>query len=329
MGCLNKHTLLLHRSRQYAYGKCLKVQTNGLVDGCQRFVSDTPKQSLCQACGCHFGFHADYQTSLSVGIINDSDTVPTDLATSLTPRSVSSSPSPSSVTEHPKAPTTSANVSNDTKAAASTLAMITAATCSEFPEWPNGDITMEIAQHTLSGFRHTGWATSCMKSWTTKSTSCMKVKCLGVFTCSTEGCSFLKRPSPTRKKLQQQLTSSKCPTHASILNYIKCSCTLTWKQHLHTNKQTLVHSGTHIHPWPPVIHIPPAAHSRLTRQILNAPSTTPKALLVGSAFNESVRDIHESNNNLDRIGYRRRKILKSHNHASNLDNMIQWQVRLC
>ena len=165
------------------------------------------------------------------------------------------------------------------------------------------------------------------KSWSTQKTRCMKVKCVGVFTCSTEGCAFLKRPSPTRKKLEEQISSSTCSTHRCSLLYASCKCVITWKEETETNKQTLLHKETHRHPRPPVIRLPTSALEQLTRQVLNCPSITPKALLVGSSFNASVRNLHESNNNLDRVGYRRRKILKSHHVEANLNNMIRWQVR--
>ena len=257
-------------------------------------------------------------TPITAPIVTNSDIQNPLPSTSSTLPSVLTSPPPSRAS-------TPVSVTHKAEAAASTLAIINTAVRT-FPEWPDGDIILEMTPHSLSGFKTTGWATTGLKSWSTHGTKCLKVKCIGVFTCTTEGCSFVKRPSPTKKKLVLQISSSTCTIHESTLAYSSCPCTITWREYTHENKQSLSHKGTHTHPRPPVIRLPPAALQELSRQVLEAPSKTPKSLLVGSSFNESVRSIHESNNNLDRLAYRRRKILKAHHVQSNLHNMIEWQV---
>ena len=151
------------------------------TDGCQRYAVDLQgATSFCQACGCHSSFHVDERpagmflpiTPITAQIVTNSDIQNPLPSTSSTLPSVLTSPPPSRAS-------TPVSVTHKAEAAASTLAIINTAVRT-FPEWPDGDIILEMTPHSLSGFKTTGWATTGLKSWSTHGTKCLKVKCIGL-----------------------------------------------------------------------------------------------------------------------------------------------------
>lgn len=124
-----------------------------------------------------------------------------------------------------------------------------------FPEYPNGNMVLQIVAHAADDFMSTGWATHKTSSWKIKSFysgKARKYKCLGVMVCTTNECSFVVRPHQIQANWAKQLSSG-CTTHETPLQHILCNATLTWKEF---TKDVLIHSllhdGHHSHPPPPL-----------------------------------------------------------------------------
>ena len=199
-----------------------------------------------------------------------------------------------------------------------------------FPEYPNGNITMQMIAHPSDDFMSTGWATHKTSSWKIKTFfggKARKYKCLGFMVCTTKDCSFVVRPHQKASNWAKQLTSV-CTPHETPLQHILCKATLTWKEFTKdTLIHGLIHEGHHSHPAPPSISPPPSAMNRFQQQILNSPSTLPKQLLVGSHYTPSVTSIHPSLSHLDRMGYHRRQLLKIAQTNNSITNILEWQEK--
>ena len=117
-----------------------------------------------------------------------------------------------------------------------------------FPEYPNGNITMQIIAHPSDDYMSTGWATHKTSSWKIKSFyggKARKYKCLGVLVCTTKDCSFVVRPHQKPDHWAKQLTSV-CPTHETPLQHMVFNAALTWKEFTHTTlMHCLIHEGHH------------------------------------------------------------------------------------
>ena len=183
-----------------------------------------------------------------------------------------------------------------------------------FPEYPDGAVDLDIIAHPLDDFGYTAWSMYHFTKWTStvnQSTS-RKLKCMGVMCCSHQDCGFVQRPA---KKLLSHKSNATCSIHHTTLQYLECNATLIWKDYFaldHTSQPVLhhcmTHRGVHGHPKPPPIRPPPSLQYELKQKVLHAPGTRPKQLLTGSHFTESVREIHPSLSNLDRLGYMRRSV---------------------
>ena len=97
-----------------------------------------------------------------------------------------------------------------------------------FPEYPNGNITIQLRAHEHDDFMSTGWATSYSSHWKVVGGKARQYKCLGVMVCTTDGCPFVIRPKQKQSHWPKQL-STLCKTHNTGLKHIECKCSLTWK----------------------------------------------------------------------------------------------------
>lgn len=308
------------------YGPCRKRDSKGNLDDCQEYEqSSDPNSKLCEACGCHRGFHSRIATTpnalVSLAQVTESmshvEEMPCHINTS-TNNLESSSHLDSSTPTPSDTGTPSSNQQYNY--------------LSNFPEYPDGDICIELEGHNYDDYGNTGWATICISNWKLKSDrgKARKLRCLGVLVCMAKDCNYVKRPNQKKQRLNEQLQELTCQIHGSKLQHIDCDATLTWKEYvtsLTTTKHVMIHNKHHKHPKPPSVRPPPSAFRQFEHQVLTAPSSTPKQLIIGSSFSSSVRDIHSSFSNLDRLGFHRRKVLKRAKTNSYLTNVLEWQTK--
>ena len=280
-------------------GPCQKRQSNGDVDGCQQFEQSTDAESkFCDACGCHRAFHShDHILTMKTTPHNPETATnsPVNYLASLAHVTASMShvdetgisTSPHNVTtNHPRPRSSNSTISNNS--ANTTSNNSETHQQSNFPEYPDGDMSIEIDAHECDDYGNTGWATFSFSSWKLKSErgKARKLRCLGVLVCShSTACNYVVRPSQNVERLNRQLQ----------MQGTRCEATMTWKEYYsssNTMKHLLLHNNQHNHPKPPSIRPPPSAFRRFEQQVLNAPSYLPKQMLIGTSFTSSVRSIH-------------------------------------
>jgi hypothetical protein len=304
-------------------GACRKRHANGDVDGCGLFVVNTDGKT-CEACGCHRSFHVQMNITTALSPTNSASgltafanittqqpriSIDTSNVIALEQQPISSSSSESSV---------STNIHQATP---------------QFPEYPDGDLTITINAHDFDDYSRTGWATRSRSAWKLKGYAAgraRKCECLGVMRCVETDCMYVVRPAVNAKKWVSQLMNTRCHVHNTELIHIRCKATITWKEYTTPSSiiiHEMIHENMHEHPKPPPIRAPPSAHRKFVRSILNAPATRPKQLLVGSSFTDSVRTIHPTYTNLDRLACHRRKALKNAEINAHVHNILEWQAQ--
>ena len=316
-------------SNPSTYGACQKRQPHGGVDGCGQYESSLTSKS-CEACGCHRSFH----------VVQKSATPATSIESTMLPMLANVSSSQPHLDTSLIAHTTSIDSTISPSSRRSTSSDVTSPSLnqpssippplSSFPEYPDGDITIEIKAHQHDDYGHTGWATMATSFWKLKGIrkgTARKLKCLGVLLCPVLNCSFVARPARDPSRLSAQASQVTCIIHKGHVIHQRCNASLTWKE-VHYSEgciHILLHASYHNHPKPPQIRPPPSAYHRLQQQVLTAPSTLPKQMLIGSSFLPSVRDIHGSFENLDRLAYHRRNVLKKAKQNAHITNILTWQ----
>lgn len=342
-------------------GPCRKRQSSGMFDGCGLFEPSS-NDKICEACGCHRSFHI---APLDTGSGSGLPSIASSTLSSPRPQIIHhphSSTSPIKRNTLSPQPvdtfTVTSTSTNDVPfliqrpipvrptiniipfESVSTTDTIPVENKSDndtkiisFPEYPDGDITIDMIAHSFDDFGYTGWSTYHQSKWTSsvKQSTSKKLKCMGVLCCTYQDCGFVRRPS---KKYITTKEIATCRIHDTPLQHLECNATLIWKDYYtlnDTNQPVLHHSmthrGVHGHPKPPPIRPPPSRQFELKQKVLHAPSTRPKQLLTGNPFTESVREIHPSLSNLDRLAYMRRSLLKEATVNASIMNIFEWQKK--
>ena len=244
------------------YGACQKRQANGDVDGCGQYEESSENKN-CEACGCHRSFHVARERS---------EAVPDSTYGTLPMLANVSSSQPQIHVSTPRSTTSLVSESTSTSSH-DKVDIKSQQHPSTFPEYPDGDLTIEIPAHMHDDYGHTGWATMAVSYWKLKgvtSGSARKLKCLGALVCPVPTCSFVARPGRDPSRLLSQVAQLKCVTHKGSIVHQRCSATLTWKdvRSSHGHIHILLHSSNHHHPKPPPIRPPPSAYHRLEQQIM-------------------------------------------------------------
>ena len=198
-----------------------------------------------------------------------------------------------------------------------------------FPEYPNGNMTIQLVAHDCDDYRTTGWAVVQTHKWKITSFAdgrAFSYRCLGVMVCPVAECNYVLRPKRESKLRDAQLTSKTCTKHDTHLEHLLCQATITWKQFTTAALQhVMTHHGTHFHPRPPPIRPPPSVMNKFRNHVLTAPSVMPKQLAVGSLYNTPVTSLHPSLQHLDRVGYLRRRMLQDARTTAGLNDVVEWQ----
>jgi len=134
--------------------------------------------------------------------------------------------------------------------------------------------------------------------------------CLGVYKCL--HCDYVEAPmQPTSKKLHAHPRPCKtfCQQHEDFeLSYINCTCTVDIVEE--TDYWNIEHHGHHSHPVPPFANrsLDVSSVKKLQQAILAAPEATPLQLKMGKQTRDSLNEIDDSLNNINRVRRERKKV---------------------
>ncbi len=181
-------------------------------------------------------------------------------------------------------------------------------------EYPNGNVTYKLTVPEVDScteLGYVGWAMFVYSHNKAKDGSRKTVikKCMGIYKCSVDMCSFTERPKvPRGSKVKSSLpfpSVTQCLKHHQKL--VHCPCDATMKSTFVDGQVLLQHIGIHNHARPHPIRPSYEARKGFEQIVNTAPEVRPQQLLIGTSSRNSLQEIHPSYNNLDRIAHLRMK----------------------
>ena len=145
------------------YGACQKRQSNGDVDGCGQYV-EVSDRKICEACGCHRSFHVVANTITTPVSSPQASLASLALLSSSLPRMDNTS-IPAAT---PHVPASIASTGSDSSTGKSLPHPASSSLTQSFPEFPDGDLLIEIDAHVDDDYGYSGWATRAYSFWKLK-----------------------------------------------------------------------------------------------------------------------------------------------------------------
>jgi hypothetical protein len=177
-----------------------------------------------------------------------------------------------------------------------------------------------------------GWATLVFyqKDKDKNGNTIVKKSCLGNYVCPVTGCNITERPRLPKVVRKcgalPRPPQTFCKKHDTKL--IHSSCTATVEFTCSKTEVLMIHKGFHYHAKPHPIRPSLSASIDFKSVVAIAAEATPKQLLVGTSSRQGVGNLHEAYNNLDRLAYHKRKILKPFNLPSTIGSLANFNKNI-